>query len=163
MLNNGDLPTEDFHLISSCPCWAYTKKLSHSLRSLGRIHAGRLRHYAPHACAPYLKVRRQVAPRCAIRYTLSMIKSFKHKGLKLFFEKGKTSGIQTKHAKKLRMQLAAIHTAQDIDDINLPGFSLHQLKGERSNIWSISVNGNWRVTFEFTDGNAYILNYEDYH
>ena len=163
MLNNGDLPTEDFHLISSCPCWAYTKKSSHSLRSLGRIHAGRLRHYAPHACAPYLKVRRQVAPRCAIRYTLSMIKSFKHKGLKLFFEKGKTSGIQTKHAKKLRMQLAAIHTAQDIDDINLPGFSLHQLKGERSNIWSISVNGNWRVTFEFTDGNAYILNYEDYH
>ncbi|AGP84361.1 type II toxin-antitoxin system RelE/ParE family toxin [Alteromonas mediterranea] len=92
-----------------------------------------------------------------------MIKSFKHKGLKLLFEKGKTSGIQTKHAKKLRMQLAAIHTAQDIDDINLPGFSLHQLKGERSNIWSISVNGNWRVTFEFTDGNAYILNYEDYH
>jgi len=60
------------------------------------------------------------------------------------------------------MQLAAIHTAQDIDAINLPGFSLHQLKGERSNIWSISVNGNWRVTFEFTDGNAYILNYEDY-
>jgi len=98
-----------------------------------------------------------------MRYTSPMIKSFKHKGLKLFFEKGKTSGIQTKHAKKLRMQLAAIHTAQDIDDINLPGFSLHQLKGERSNIWSISVNGNWRVTFEFTDGNAYILNYEDYH
>ena len=113
---------------------------------------------------PFSKtIRCQVAPRCAIRYTLSMIKSFKHKGLKLFFEKGKTSGIQTKHAKKLRMQLAAIHTAQDIGDIDLPGFSLHQLKGERSNIWSISVNGNWRVTFEFTDGNAYILNYEDYH
>jgi proteic killer suppression protein len=81
----------------------------------------------------------------------------------VFFEKGKTSDIQTQHAKKLRMQLAAIHTAQDIDDINLPGFSLHLLKGDRSNIWSISVNGNWRVTFEFTDGNAYILNYEDYH
>ncbi|WP_245931941.1 type II toxin-antitoxin system RelE/ParE family toxin [Marinomonas aquiplantarum] len=61
------------------------------------------------------------------------------------------------------MQLAAIHTAQDIDDIDLSGFSLHQLKGERSNICSISVNGNWRVTFEFTDGNAYTLNYEDYH
>ncbi|WP_252736342.1 type II toxin-antitoxin system RelE/ParE family toxin [Aestuariibacter sp. A3R04] len=63
----------------------------------------------------------------------------------------------------LRLQLAAIHTAQDIDDINLPGFSLHQLKGERSNIWTILVNGNRRVTFEFTDGHAYILNYEDYH
>jgi len=92
-----------------------------------------------------------------------MIKTFKHKGLRLFYEKGKTSGIQTHHAKKLRMQLAAIHTAQEIGDIDISGFSLHKLKGERANIWSISVNGNWRVTFEFKDGNAYILNYEDYH
>ena len=81
----------------------------------------------------------------------------------MFFEKGKTSGIQTQHAKKLRMQLAAINTAHEIEDINIPSFSLHKLKGGRSNIWSISVNGNWRVTFEFKDGNAYILNYEDYH
>ena len=57
-----------------------------------------------------------------------MIKSFEHKGLKLFFEKGKTSGIQTKHAKKLRMQLAAIHTAQDIDDIIFPDFLFTNLK-----------------------------------
>ena len=71
-----------------------------------------------------------------------MIKLFKHKGLKSFYEKGKTSGIQTQHAKKLRMQLTAIDTAHEIDDINVPGFSLHKLKGERSNIWSISVNGN---------------------
>ena len=98
-----------------------------------------------------------------MRYTRAVIKSFKHKGLKLFFEKGKPQAYKLSMRKKLRMQLAAIHTAQNIDDINLPGFSLHQLKGERSNIWSISVNGNWRVTFEFTDGNAYILNYEDYH
>ncbi|NKC15452.1 MAG: Killer protein [Gammaproteobacteria bacterium] len=92
-----------------------------------------------------------------------MIKSFKHKELKQFFETGKKAGIQAKHAKKLRMQLAAIDTAQVLDDIDLPGFSLHPLKGDRSRIWSISVNGNWRVTFEFRDGNAYILNYEDYH
>ena len=92
-----------------------------------------------------------------------MIKSFKHKGLKLFFETGKSAGIQAKHVKKLRMQLAAIDTAQVLDDIDLPGFSLHSLKGERSGIWSISVSGNWRVTFGFRDSNAYILNYEDYH
>ena len=92
-----------------------------------------------------------------------MIKSFKHKGLRLFFETGKSAGIQAQHVKKLRMQLAAIETAQVLDDIDLPGFSLHPLKGERSGIWSISVSGNWRVTFEFRDGNAYILNYEDYH
>lgn len=61
------------------------------------------------------------------------------------------------------MQLAAIHSAMQIDDIDLPGYRLHALKGEREGIWSITVNGNWRMTFEFTDGNAYILNYEDYH
>ncbi|WP_111639132.1 type II toxin-antitoxin system RelE/ParE family toxin [Marinomonas shanghaiensis] len=92
-----------------------------------------------------------------------MIKSFKHKGLKKYFETGSASGIQAKHKSKLRMQLTAIDTAQEIDDINLPGFKLHPLKGDRDGIWSITVNGNWRITFEFIDGNAYILNYEDYH
>ena len=92
-----------------------------------------------------------------------MIKSFKHKGLKKYFQTGSVSGIQVKHQRKLRMQLAAIDTAQEIDDINLPGFKLHPLKGNRDGIWSITVNGNWRITFEFIDGNAYILNYEDYH
>ena len=94
---------------------------------------------------------------------LSMIKTFKHKGLKKYFESGSTSGIQNIHANKLRMQLAAIDTAYVIDDIDLPGYQLHSLKGGRDNIWSILVNGNWRLTFEFIDGNAYILNYEDYH
>ena len=92
-----------------------------------------------------------------------MIKSFKHKGLKLFFETGRKTGIQAGHAKKLRMQLTAVDTAHTIDDINLPGFKLHQLSGNRFGVWSISVNANWRITFEFRDGHAYILNYEDYH
>jgi len=92
-----------------------------------------------------------------------MIKSFKHKGLKKYFETGSTSGIQATHQRKLRMQLAAIDSAQEIDDINLPGFKLHPLKGNRDGVWSITVNGNWRITFEYIDGNAYILNYEDYH
>ena len=92
-----------------------------------------------------------------------MIKTFKHKGLKKYFESGNTSGIQNTHVNKLKMQLAAIDTAHVIEDIDLPGYQLHPLKGNREGIWSISVNGNWRVTFEFSDGNAYILNYEDYH
>ncbi len=61
------------------------------------------------------------------------------------------------------MQLAAIDTAQIIEDIDLPGYQLHPLKADPEGIWSISVNGNWRVTFEFKNGNAFILNYEDYH
>ncbi|MCB0084543.1 MAG: type II toxin-antitoxin system RelE/ParE family toxin [Caldilineaceae bacterium] len=92
-----------------------------------------------------------------------MIKSFKHKGLRKFFETGSLAGIQANHANRLRMQLAALDTAQTIDDMDIPGFRLHSLKGERSGIWSITVNGNWRITFEFFEGNAYIVNYEDYH
>lgn len=92
-----------------------------------------------------------------------MIKSFKHKGLRKFFEKGDYSGIQPKHDKKLRLQLAALDTATVIEDMDLPGYNLHPLKGQRKNCWSISVNGNWRITFEFEDGDAYIVNYEDYH
>ena len=92
-----------------------------------------------------------------------MIKSFKHKGLKKYFELGSTAGIQSNHAKHLKIQLTALDTAQIIEDLDLPGYQLHALKGTRDGIWSISVNGNWRITFEFKDGNVVILNYEDYH
>jgi len=61
------------------------------------------------------------------------------------------------------MQLAALDTAQTIDDMDIPGYRLHQLTGDRKCIWSNTVNANWRLTFEFTDGNVYVLNYEDYH
>ena len=92
-----------------------------------------------------------------------MIKSFKHKGLKKFYESGSKKGIQAQHSSKLRMQLAALDSALVIEDIDIPGYRLHELKGSRKGIWSISVSGNWRITFEFTDGNVYIVNYEDYH
>jgi toxin HigB-1 len=92
-----------------------------------------------------------------------MIESFIHKGLQRFYETGSTRGIQASHVKKIRMQLSALDTARTIDDIDLPGYRLHPLKGNRKGCWSITVSGNWRITFEFKDGNAYILNYEDYH
>lgn len=91
-----------------------------------------------------------------------MIKSFKHKGLGKFYESGSKQGIQAQHSPKLRMQLAALNTALNIEDLDIPGYRLHQLKGDRGGIWSGSVSGNWRITFEFTDGNVYIVNYEDY-
>ena len=71
-----------------------------------------------------------------------MIKSFKHKGLEKFYSKGATSGIQVRHAKKLRMQLAALDTAQLIDDFDIPGYRLHPLKGKREGTWSITVSAN---------------------
>jgi proteic killer suppression protein len=92
-----------------------------------------------------------------------MIKSFKHKGLRRYYETGSTRGIQANHAKRLRMQLAALDTAVEIDDLDIPGYVLHPLKANRKGIWAITVSGNWRLTFEFSDGNAYLLDYEDYH
>ena len=92
-----------------------------------------------------------------------MIKSFRHKGLKKFFESASIAGIQPQHSKRLRMQLLALDTATSIDDMDIPGFKLHSLKGLDKNRWSILVNGNWRVTFEFEDGHCFILDYEDYH
>jgi len=61
------------------------------------------------------------------------------------------------------MQLTALDTAQDIDDMDIPGFKLYPLKSKLKGRWSISVSGNWRITFEFREGNTFILDYEDYH
>jgi toxin HigB-1 len=92
-----------------------------------------------------------------------VIKSFRHKGLRTLFESGSAAGVQPNHTKRLRMQLAALDSAHEVDDMDIPGFRLHPLKGGSAGRWSIMVNGNWRVTFEFRDGNAYVLDYEDYH
>ncbi len=92
-----------------------------------------------------------------------MIASFRHKGLRKFYETGSLAGIQAVHARRLQMQLAALDTAETIEDMNIPGFRLHPLKGNDKGRWSIWVSGNWRLTFEFDSGNAQILNYEDYH
>ncbi len=92
-----------------------------------------------------------------------MIKSFKHKGLERFYATGNTKGIQAKHAKKLRMRLAALDTARYLEDLDIPGYRLHQLKGGLKGLWSITVNANWRITFEFSDGDVFVVNYEDYH
>ncbi|MBV6304692.1 type II toxin-antitoxin system RelE/ParE family toxin [Candidimonas humi] len=92
-----------------------------------------------------------------------MIKSFRHKGLRRLFEIGNASGVQASHAKRLRLQLSALDTAQVIEDMDISGFRLHPLKGIMKKRRSITVNGNWRITFEFEDGNAFVLDYEDYH
>lgn len=100
---------------------------------------------------------------CATRYHAHVIKDFKHKGLEKFFTTGSTQGIQFKHRSRLRMQLAMLNAAAQVEDMNKPGWNLHQLKGRSTGFWSIKVSGNWRVTFRFAEGDAYIVNYEDYH
>jgi len=92
-----------------------------------------------------------------------MITSFIHKGLERFYKTGKTSGIQDKHAKRLRLILSNLDQAESPNDMDIPGLRLHELKGRRKNTWSVSVSGNWRVTFRFVSRDAEIVNYEDYH
>jgi proteic killer suppression protein len=92
-----------------------------------------------------------------------VIKSIRHKGLRRFFETGSASGVHATHAKRLRMQLAALDTARTIEDMDVPGFRLHPLKGRMRGRWAIAVDGNWRLTFEFRDGDAHVVAYEDYH
>lgn len=92
-----------------------------------------------------------------------MIRSFRHKGLRGFFESGSKAGIQPAHAAKLGRLLARLDAAGDASDMNVPGWDLHQLVGKLAGHWSVQVNGNWRVTFTFDDGDAILVDYLDYH
>ncbi|MDH5736704.1 MAG: type II toxin-antitoxin system RelE/ParE family toxin [Gammaproteobacteria bacterium] len=92
-----------------------------------------------------------------------MIISFLHKGLERFYKAGKISGIQAQHAKRLKVILSNLDQSESPKDMDLPGLSLHELKGSRRKIWAVSVSGNWRVTFRFENKDAEIVNYEDYH
>ena len=92
-----------------------------------------------------------------------MIKGFLHKGLKAFFETGSKAGIQPRHAPKLARQLARLDAAQAPEDMNLPGWRLHLLTGNLAGHWSVTVNGNWRLTFRFEGEDAVLVDYQDYH
>lgn len=92
-----------------------------------------------------------------------MIISFRHKGLEQFFRAGSMRGIQPAHAKKLRNILGRLDASEGPDDMNLPGFKLHALRGDLRDYWSVWVNGNWRVTFRFVGADAELVDYQDYH
>lgn len=101
--------------------------------------------------------------RGATRYTHRVIRSFRHKGVERFFRTGSKAGIQAAHAPRLARQLAALNVAGQPSDMNVPGWGLHPLKGKPSGHWSVSVSGNWRLTFAFKDGDAELVDYQDYH
>ena len=92
-----------------------------------------------------------------------MIKSFRHKGLETFFYTGIKKGIQSEHANRLEKILDRLNAASDIKDMNYPGSYLHQLSGGKKGQYAVKVSGNWRVFFEFIEGEAYVVDYDDYH
>ncbi|MEY8690011.1 MAG: type II toxin-antitoxin system RelE/ParE family toxin [Leptothrix sp. (in: b-proteobacteria)] len=92
-----------------------------------------------------------------------MILSFRHKGLRLFFETGSTAGIQASHAAKLGRMLAVLNHATEPQGMNQVGWRLHPLKGNMAGHWSVWVSGNWRLTFAFQGEDVELIDYQDYH
>ncbi|MBW2644878.1 MAG: type II toxin-antitoxin system RelE/ParE family toxin [Deltaproteobacteria bacterium] len=92
-----------------------------------------------------------------------MIKTFAHKGLENFFYNGTKKGIQPKQADKIAGILDRLDAASVIKDMNFPGSNLHLLEPKKKGRWAVNVSGNWRITFKFKNGDAYEVNYHDYH
>ena len=92
-----------------------------------------------------------------------MIKSFKHKGLENFFYTGVKKGIKPEHADRLERILDRLNAAAELKDLDYPGSYLHKLVGDKKDQYAVRVSGNWRLFFEFVDGDAYVVDYEDYH
>jgi proteic killer suppression protein len=92
-----------------------------------------------------------------------MIRNFRHKGLQKLFVSGSRKGIPPDMAVRLTLQLDALHAAANVQDLNLPGYHLHELQGAREGTWAITVRANWRITFRFMDGDALDVDFEDYH
>ena len=92
-----------------------------------------------------------------------MIRSFKHRGLKNFHEHSNGKLLNAQHIKRIKRLLDILDTIETVDGMNFQGSHLHELKGNRKGTWSVTVSGNWRLTFRFVEGNAYDVNLEDYH
>ena len=92
-----------------------------------------------------------------------VIKSFRHKRLQTFFETGSKKGIIPDHVGKLALILDRLDASVTPRDMNLPGYRLHQLAGDEEGVWSVWVNGNWRVTFRFEGENVALVDYQDCH
>ena len=92
-----------------------------------------------------------------------MIVGFNHKGLRLLYEKGDRSKVLSEHAAKVERILARLDVATEPDDMNLPGFRLHPLTGNRAGYWAVDVTRNWRVVFRFSGVHACDVDLVDYH
>jgi proteic killer suppression protein len=92
-----------------------------------------------------------------------MIKSWQHKGLKLFYETGSTAKINAQHADKLHDILQVLDAATAPEEMNLPGLKFHGLKGGLKGFYAVTVSANWRVIFKFEGQDAILVDYQDYH
>jgi proteic killer suppression protein len=140
------------------PAWLILK----SLQQIA-ITAGHSSHTLPRKVPAPFRVDATSCHCTCKSSVIDVIKSIRHKGLRKLFETGDASGIRADHRNKLRAQLAALDSARTSDDLHVPGYRLHALKGDRVGYWSIRVSGNWRLTFRFASRDVLDLDYEDYH
>ena len=92
-----------------------------------------------------------------------MIERFRHKGLRLLFEEGDPTGVNPQHVEKIENILGLLDVAQNIEDMDVPTFRLHTLKGDLKGFWAVTVRANWRIIFRFADGRASDVDLIDYH
>jgi proteic killer suppression protein len=92
-----------------------------------------------------------------------MIQSFRHRGLRRLYERGDPSRISADQLDRITLALADLDAATKPSELDLPGYRLHPLRGDRKGSWSISISGNWRITFRFEDGDVYDVDLVDYH
>jgi proteic killer suppression protein len=92
-----------------------------------------------------------------------MLRSIRHKGLKLHYDADDPRSVNAEHVVKLRDILVRLDAARVVQDMNMPGFGLHPLKGALKGLWAVTVRANWRVIFRFSDGDAFDVDYVDYH
>jgi proteic killer suppression protein len=92
-----------------------------------------------------------------------VIASFRHRGLKRLYEADDHRGVSAAHVDTIKRLLARLDEASRVNDMALPGFDLHPLKGKLKGLWAVSVSGNWRIVFRFENGNSYDVDLADYH
>lgn len=92
-----------------------------------------------------------------------MIESFRHKGLRLLFEKDDGSKLPSDMLARITLILSTLNAAEEIEGMNVPTFKLHQLKGDLKGAYAVTVRANWRIVFRFDAGRALDVDFVDYH
>lgn len=92
-----------------------------------------------------------------------MIQSFRHKGLKRFYQNGDTSGLNPQQIMRIRAILARLDASTQPTDMNQPGSRLHSMKGKLAGFWAVNISGNWRIIFRFEDNQPFDVDLIDYH
>ena len=112
---------------------------------------------------PSWQIIEYIDSRTGTRYNRFMIRSFRHRGLRHLYERDDPSRLAADQLGRITLAVADLEAAGKPSDLDLPGYRLHPLRGDLRGLWSISITGNWRITFRFEDGDVYDVDLVDYH